>query len=378
MFINFWYPVDFSKNITDQPVQVRMLGQDFAVFRDTNGKVHCLSDVCVHRGGSLAHGKIKGDHLECPYHGWQFDGLGACRRIPSMGPDAKIPSRAKVDAYPTQELYGMVFAFLGDLPEEERPPLNKVVEWDQEGWRGTWVNWEWTANFERAVENSLDPAHNEFVHPTHGFGGEREGYAVPDLTIEDYDWGANFRIRIYSPALKEGELQELNKKEGNMDAASGHFGPNSLWNQLHITAENWMHQYQFMTPIDEYQSRFFLLNMRNCWLEPENDERFNERNKVTSDQDKVILERLRPVLPVTAARRENLTPSDAIVARYRENLRKWEAKGWRIDIEEVRRNEGKVAYAIPSPARRESKGWALDPVPMVSPKPAVQDSRAAE
>ncbi len=377
MFINFWYPVGFSETITDQPVQVRMLGQDFAVFRDTDGKAHCLSDVCVHRGGSLAHGKIKGDNLECPYHGWQFDGGGACRRIPSMGPDVKIPTRAKIDAYPTQEIYGMVFAFLGDLPEEKRPPLNTVKEWDQEGWRGTWVSWEWNANSERAVENSLDPAHNEFVHPTHGFQGEREGYKVPDLTLEDYEWGANFRIRLYSPGLKEGELQNLNKTEGEMDAASGHFGPNSLWNQLHITPTNWMHQYQFMAPIDETHSRFFLLNMRNCWLEPEKDAGFDERNRVTSEQDRVILERLRPILPVTAGRRENLTPSDAIVARYRENLRTWEAKGWRIDCEEVNRNKGKAAYAIPSPARRESKGWALDAMPLVAPKP-VQESRAAE
>ncbi|MDH5255312.1 MAG: Rieske (2Fe-2S) protein, partial [Gammaproteobacteria bacterium] len=82
MFINFWYAALRSDQLTDQPVKVRMLGQNFVLFRDTAGKAHCLSNVCVHRGGSLAGGKVKGDRVECPYHGWQFDGAGQCTRIP--------------------------------------------------------------------------------------------------------------------------------------------------------------------------------------------------------------------------------------------------------------------------------------------------------
>ena len=58
MFINFWYVADESKNITDKPVKKKMLGQNFVLFRDSKGKVHCLSDVCIHRGGSLAGGKL--------------------------------------------------------------------------------------------------------------------------------------------------------------------------------------------------------------------------------------------------------------------------------------------------------------------------------
>ena len=50
MYINFWYVADQSQNITESPVKKKMLGQNFVLFRDTKGKVHCLSDVCVHRG----------------------------------------------------------------------------------------------------------------------------------------------------------------------------------------------------------------------------------------------------------------------------------------------------------------------------------------
>ena len=59
MFINFWYAAEESKNLTDKPVHVRLLGQDFVLFRDSSGQAHCLSNVCCHRGASLAHGKIK-------------------------------------------------------------------------------------------------------------------------------------------------------------------------------------------------------------------------------------------------------------------------------------------------------------------------------
>ena len=56
--------------------------------------------------------------------------------------------------------------------------------------------------------------------------------------------------------------------------------------------------------------------------------------------------------------------ADSPIARYREFLKEWEARGWRIDSETVAKNRKKVAYAIPSPGRREKKGWILDAVPL--------------
>jgi hypothetical protein len=108
--------------------------------------------------------------------------------------------------------------------------------------------------------------------------------------------------------------------------------------------------------------------MRNCWLESDNDERFDERNEITAEQDQTVLERLQPVLATNARIREVHMPSDAIVVRYREWLSVWQAKGWRIDSDQVSRDQDKSAYVIPCPARRTSKGWALEPVPLMPPK----------
>ena len=124
MFINFWYTAGKCADVGDAPVKRRMLGQDFVLFRDTSGTVHCLADTCIHRGASLGNGKVKGDCIQCPYHGWQFGGDGACRKIPSLGAQAKIPGRARVDAYPTVEKYGLVWVYNGLEPHYDIPDLN--------------------------------------------------------------------------------------------------------------------------------------------------------------------------------------------------------------------------------------------------------------
>ncbi len=166
MYINFWYPIAKSTDITTyEPFRAQVLNHQFVAFRDGDGAAHVLSDVCVHRGGALGKGWVRDGTVVCPYHGWRFAGNGQCTHIPTLG-DEKPPARAKVDSYPIQEKYGIVFAFLGDLPEEERPPLCDIEEYDQEGWRANdLLVFEVNAFYERSIENGIDPSHNEFVHP---------------------------------------------------------------------------------------------------------------------------------------------------------------------------------------------------------------------
>ncbi len=200
MYINFWYPMIRSEDLSPgKPEKVKVLGLNFAVFRTASGEPAVLSDTCVHRGGSLAgpwelgqQPRIVKDCVVCPYHGWEFSADGSCVNIPSIGYGTKPPSRAKVDAYPTVEKYGIVFAFLGDLPENERPPLLEVPEWDQPGWRANSIlTLDLNYYYERSIENGLDPAHNEYVHTTHGYQGEREDtYTMMELRpFKNNDWG---------------------------------------------------------------------------------------------------------------------------------------------------------------------------------------------
>jgi phenylpropionate dioxygenase-like ring-hydroxylating dioxygenase large terminal subunit len=368
MFINFWYPVILARDLGDKPQKVQMLGCDFVVYRAASGQVVCLSNTCAHRGGSLGHGRVRGERVECPYHGWQYDATGACRKIPALGPEGRIPARAAVDSYPVEERYGMVFAFLGDLPEVERPPIQTVSEWDDPAWRGTWVAFTYDANIQRCIENSLDPAHNEFVHFNHGHQGDRDEYRLPAMDIREEEWGAAAHMVMPAPRIKKGALKELRTEEGKMDAATGYRGPHQHWNQLHISPTMWLHQYQFAVPIDARRSRFFLLNMRNSWLQPENDQRFDGRNVATTEEDHIVLREMRPVVPADSAPRELLVSGagDDLVGHYRQALERWAARGWRIDADRLAERQQHAALTIPSPARRERQGWVLEAVPLVA------------
>lgn len=366
MYINFWYPAVRATELGEAPRRVRMLGLDFVLFRDTAGRAHCLADTCVHRGGSLAGGKCRGDDIQCPYHGWQFDGQGRCTRIPSLGKDARIPARARVDAYPVAEQYGLVFAFLGDLPEAERPPIMAIPEFGEEAWRATWLEYEVDFNYERSIENGLDPAHNEFVHPTHGFSGEDDNYRVNELRwVGDGRWGPGFFTTFRSPPSRDADFAAMKQASDSREAGSGTHGPNHLWTKIRFGPDKAMHQYMYECPVAETRTRIFLVNLRSTFLDPAMDDKVNAMNWNIASQDITVLEDLQPRLTPPTNTREFMVPADEPILRYRQKLREWDRLGWRIDTDRLQRERPGVACAIPSPARRDSRGWILDAVPLV-------------
>jgi phenylpropionate dioxygenase-like ring-hydroxylating dioxygenase large terminal subunit len=379
MFINFWYPAGRSAEITDTPVKRRMLGQDFVFWRDATGKTHCLSNTCVHRGGSLAGGRIREGEVQCPYHGWQFGGDGRCTKIPSLGKDARVPARARVDSYPTAEKYGLVFAFLGDLPEAERCPIMDVPEYrgenPDEGWAATIQHYDMPFDFQRSIENGIDGAHNEFVHPTHGYSGERDDIriAVENYRWVDTEWDTGMFSSRRAPPLADPKMREASGREVDavISGGTGHHGAAMVWTLIHPTDKMSIHQYLFETPMDEGRTSLFLLNLRNFLVDPVDDDRMMTRNGVVVSQDQAVLTDVRPVLTPHVRTKEFLTPSDTAIGKYRDKLQAWENRGWRIDSDEVKRNSKKVAYAIPSPERRLHKGWILDPVPLLPPREAA-------
>jgi phenylpropionate dioxygenase-like ring-hydroxylating dioxygenase large terminal subunit len=364
MYINFWYPIARAEEVsTDKPMRVDLLGLTFVAFRDEDGAAHVLADTCVHRGGSLSSGVINSGRVACPYHGWEFSGSGSCMHIPSLA-NAKIPARAKVDSYPVQERYGIVFAFLGDLPEEERPPLYDIEEFGTEGWKTHLYVLDVACNYERSVENGLDPIHNEFVHPAQGapmLPAEQQGSPVP---MEDIPWGSKFYLAF--PSKKEVNTELNPKKTGKRIGAAGSWfqGPNQLVTWIDISAENSFHQYLFEAPVDAGHTRIFFLNMRSWLLEDEHDKRIEKPTLDIVHEDVAVLERLRPVRTPPTNTKEILVPGDAAVLRYREWLSEWDAKGWRIDFARLQAEKDDVAFAIPSPGRRESGNWVLDTIPL--------------
>jgi phenylpropionate dioxygenase-like ring-hydroxylating dioxygenase large terminal subunit len=165
----YWHPVALAAEVKDDPIAVRLLGEDYVVWRGENGVTAAAERFCVHRGGNLADGWVSGDCLVCPYHGWQYDATGRCVHIPHLDADVPIPSRARVMAAHTTDAYGLIWMCPGEpvgplprWPEGEDPSFETVVEFFEE--RNT--------SAPRVVDNALDSSHVTFVH--------RGTFASPD------------------------------------------------------------------------------------------------------------------------------------------------------------------------------------------------------
>jgi phenylpropionate dioxygenase-like ring-hydroxylating dioxygenase large terminal subunit len=365
MFINFWYPAEDTENITREPLKVQMLGLQFVLWRDEDGRAQCVSNTCTHRGGSLGDGKIVGNCVQCPYHGWLFNGDGNCERIPSLGPLSKIPKKSRIDAYPVEERYGLVFVFLGDLPEEERPTIMPIEEYGQEGWRTLKMRYRWKANYVRLVENQSDPSHVEYVHGGMGLAGQNEGYRVPKFQIDETEWGAGTMTKFETPGSPDNAMSKTIKR-GPSDAGSGFHGISSTWTRIHFNETDGMNMYIYSVPRSELDLDIFLVNQRNCRLDPELDKNFLERMGVAVDEDRIVIEKLDPAIPSKEAIGEFIIPADDILMAYRRRLTEYQARGWRLDLEEMEHNRNRVVYAIPSPARRDhAQDWAVTPVPLL-------------
>lgn len=362
MFTNFWYAAEWSRNLTDKPVRVNMLGQSFVLWRDSLGSAHCMVGACIHRGGALADGQVLGNDLECPYHGWRFNGVGHCSRIPALGARATLPPRARLDSYPVQERYGIVFAFLGDLPEAERPPLMEIPQWNDPGYRFTFRGDTIRGNYIRGLENAVDVSHTEFVH-SHlmGYRGKErpEGeYRAPSYEISPREWGASIRCQ-FPPAPGWGTVWNrilgFDKMFTGMEVTITYHGPNSVFTSIYLSKKMNLHlpQFSWDTPIDQYSYRYFLIGGRNFFRTRLFDRYDRQRNEKINLQDKAIIEAVQPVMPPASRTDEFLVDPDSIVSHFHGSLQQWEERGWRIDTRSLTGyRPGERFFAIPSPDRR--------------------------
>jgi len=368
MYINFWYPIALSDEITNaEPLALQIMSLNFVAFRNTEGKAIVLSNTCIHRGGALARGKVNGDCVACPYHGWEFGSDGKCSFMPTLPLDQKMPARAKVDSYPVEERYGIVFAFLGDLPEEERPPLFEIEDFDDPKWRtNDIVVFEVNAYYQRSIENGLDGAHNEFVHPLQGAPSIIETLRKMPIDVKDEsEWGCGFMYPASGSKSEETKL--IGAGVGETLAGSSHHGPNTLITRIYFNEEKKFHQYFFEAPQTDTSTKIFFVNMRTFMMEEKNDQMLIDVNMRIAGEDINVIENLDPIRTPDSTSKELLTPVDKPIFAYRDYLKKWDEKGWRIDWKELQNKRGDIAFAIPSPARRTEKNWVLDTVPLMAP-----------
>ncbi|KRB61168.1 oxidoreductase [Rhizobium sp. Root708] len=112
-----WVPVALSSSIeAGTSAGAVVEGSEIVVWRDNSGHAHVWEDRCPHRGMRLSFGFVRGDHIACLYHGWQYDTAGQCRYIPAH-PTLDVPETIKVPIYRAREQYGIIWATMSaDVP----------------------------------------------------------------------------------------------------------------------------------------------------------------------------------------------------------------------------------------------------------------------
>lgn len=193
-----WQPVLRSVDLPVGAVRsVRLLDRPLALWRGGSGAVGAVDDRCPHRGARFGIGRVHGDELACPYHGWRFACTGVCTVIPSQ--PGRIPAGAAVGAYPVRERYGLVWVLLAppaiaplpDIPAFEDPAWTYLVAEPM----------DFATGFRREIENYLDMSHFAFAHAS-SLGAAADP-CIPRYDIHEHDDG--FRMEAPFPALAGGD-----------------------------------------------------------------------------------------------------------------------------------------------------------------------------
>jgi phenylpropionate dioxygenase-like ring-hydroxylating dioxygenase large terminal subunit len=162
---NAWYVAAWSDDLADDQLLARtILKEPVVLYRTADGRVAALEDRCPHRFAPLHMGKIvKGDAVQCPYHGLEFDSSGACILNPHG--TKNIPPRARVRSYPVTEKHKAIWIWMGEQP----PDLAKVPDFsvldnvpEMHATKRDRITIR--ANYELIIDNLLDLSHTSYLH----------------------------------------------------------------------------------------------------------------------------------------------------------------------------------------------------------------------
>jgi 5,5'-dehydrodivanillate O-demethylase oxygenase subunit len=192
----YWWPVAAQAELEERPTKaVRLLGEDLVLYKDRRGCYGMLAQRCPHRGASLVYGMVEECGLRCCYHGWMFDGTGACVDQPFervVNPQSRFRDKVSITAYGVQEKAGLLWAYLGPEPA----PLL----------------WDWSAFYDRGYkqliltevpchwlqcqENSIDPVHFEWLHNNwtmYQSGSSRRARRHVKVGFDEFEHGFVYR-----------------------------------------------------------------------------------------------------------------------------------------------------------------------------------------
>jgi phenylpropionate dioxygenase-like ring-hydroxylating dioxygenase large terminal subunit len=316
MIRNQWYVVLESKQVKDKPVGVTRLGEKLVFWRDGDSKVNCAFDRCPHRGVQLSLGKVQAGHLQCPFHGFEFDSSGQCVFIPADGRISRPPAAMRLHSYPTYEAHDYIWIWWGEDPPEDLEPPVFFDNLDEGFHYGSAID-PWNAHYSRVIENQLDVAHLPFVHYNTIGRGNR---ALVDGPV--VDWCDNTEKMMCTYVFNRVDdgtaprpANELSPREGQVRLE---FIMPNLW-QNHISDN--VRVVAAFVPVDDehtllylrFYQKFLPVPVLGKWVA----QLAMPSNVYIAHQDRVVVETQKPKASSLRGGNEKPIKADAPIIEYR-------------------------------------------------------------
>jgi phenylpropionate dioxygenase-like ring-hydroxylating dioxygenase large terminal subunit len=250
MIRNQWYIVLESKEVGNKPAGFLRLGEKLVFWRNREGKVICFRDKCSHRGVALSKGETAGDHLQCAFHGLQFDSTGRCVLVPANGRSAPREERFDLAGYTTFEKQGFIWIFWGDGTKSPSEPdffdnLDELLYVTRQDY--------WKTHYSRVIENQLDCAHLPFIHRKTIGRGNR---TLVDGPLVVWKSPSRFRLFVFnkkddgSKPLKPEALEERPEGSQHLEFIFPNLWQNFILPKMRVLAA--------FVPVDEGNTLMYL------------------------------------------------------------------------------------------------------------------------
>lgn len=312
MIKNQWYAVLDSKELKkNKVIGVTRFSEKLVLWRDEEDNISCIFDQCCHRGASLSKGRVKHNHVECPFHGFLYESSGRVTLIPANGKNKAVPENFKVHSYLVKEAYGYIWLWYGES-QDDVPEIPFFQEL-KEGFSYGSFSESWSVHYTRAIENQLDVVHLPFVHDSTIGKGNKTLVNGPVVKWKDNCmtfYVKNEEDKGQKPQIPE-EIPEY-EKLFSLQLQMPNLWQNRISDKVRIVAA--------FAPIDEENTmiylRFYQRFIRIPVLKQIVNGMSNIMNKIILHQDrKVVLTQLPKKSELKMG--ENLIQGDLPIMEYR-------------------------------------------------------------
>lgn len=178
---SFWYVAAWSHEVEAKPFARRVLDVPVLMYRAEDGVAVAMDDRCPHRRAPLSMGRLRGDEIECAYHGMRFGPDGACTHVPGQ---EHVQDAASNRHFPLVERHGFLWIWMGDADsaDPDRIPQHYSVQTDP-AWAGDGVMIHTRASALLIAENVLDLTHASYLH-ARTVGTDYVPYTLPETVVE--------------------------------------------------------------------------------------------------------------------------------------------------------------------------------------------------